>query len=150
MKRARRRVYATGIAIGDDNLPPDVICGRSPAGTLAAGPIRHHLSRNPTSRRRDRVDEPARINGGLVFDEIKAIAQRQDTPVAERRMQAEQRFREFKKDWEQAITAPGSQLGRGTNQVDHLRDLLEQGDPQPPSGRRGDLRFSTHTPRAEG
>jgi hypothetical protein len=74
----------------------------------------------------DRVDEPARIDGGLVFDDIKAIAQRRDMPVAEQRMQAEERFKEFKKDWEQASTAPGSQLGRGTNQVDRLRDLLEQ------------------------
>jgi hypothetical protein len=41
-------------------------------------------------------------------------------------MLAEHEVRRFKADWEQGVKAPGSLLGRGRDQVDRLRELLEK------------------------
>jgi hypothetical protein len=62
-------------------------------------------------------------------------------------MQAEQRFRDFKKDWEQAIAAPGSQLRRGTNQVGRLRELLEAAIGNRIVGGEEPQSFSMHSTR---
>ncbi len=40
-------------------------------------------------------------------------------------MQGERRIRQFTDDWEQALNAPGSRFGRGKNQEDRLRELLD-------------------------
>ena len=69
------------------------------------------------------TEQPA-IIAAAAFNQIKAIAQ-DGGDLSKRQTLAGDAVRRFEADYEQAVNAPGSLVGRGRNQVDHLRELLE-------------------------